>query len=297
MLAEFLEARGRFYERSLPASAVAALEGVFRRARAEEPSIDLEPMHFIRYLGKRCAGVDDLVEHLSTLRAGDLWLACGCASGNSRALLRFQTRFSPDIETAVLRSGNANISIEDFRQHLMGKLFTAPPDGSPRITEYNGHGSLQGWFRITIVRQVIDFVRRNQRRDLGHQVEETELLELQAVAADPELAYLRNSYQDELREALHEGFAALTPRERNLMRQLLVYGMGVDNVALIYRVHRSTAHRWRVRAQEKLLEVTRESLRRRLKIDTGDPKAMAELPSNLHITVRRYLSRETEDES
>lgn len=269
---------------------------MLRRARAEEPSVEVDEPTFLRYLGERCIGIDELAEHLQTLRAGDLWLACGCAAGDKRALLRFQARFSPDIEMAVARSGNANVSAEDFRQHLMSKLFTTPADGAPRIAEYSGHGSLRGWLRITIVRQVIDFVRRHQRRDLGHQVDETELLELQAVAADPELAYVRSTYQAELRQALHEGFAALTPRERNLLRQLLIHGMGIDNVALIYGVHRSTAHRWRLRAQETLLQATREALRGRLGVDRREVDAMMEMHTGLHITVRRYLSPKAEEE-
>lgn len=296
LVREFLAARGHD-EGALAPEVRAALHEVVRRAQEEEPSIEIEASAFVRYVGERSRNVPDLPEHLSKLRAGDLWLACGCAAGDKHALVRFQERFGPDIEVAIARSGNADVSPEDFRQHLLGKLFTAPGDSAPRITEYGGHGSLRGWLRITIVRQVIDFVRRTQRRDLGHQVDETELLELRAAASDPELAYVRNSYQAELRGALTEGFATLTPRERNLLRQFLIHRMSIDDVARIYGIHRATAHRWRLRAQEKLLGTTRDSLRKRLGQNSREiDNAMMAMQSGLHITVRRYLSSQTEQE-
>ncbi|MCA9652217.1 MAG: sigma-70 family RNA polymerase sigma factor [Myxococcales bacterium] len=296
LLREFLTARGDDAGAPVPGLGK-ALEGVLYRARVQEASFELPAAGFLRYLGERCSGIEDLIEHLKAMHAGDLWLACGCAMGQRRALVRFQARFGPDIDMAIARSNNANISAEDFRQHLMSKLFVAADGLPPRITEYNGLGSLRGWIRITIVRQVIDFVRHNRRRDLGHQVDETEMLGLRAVEADPELAYVRNTYQAELREALKEGFATLTPRERNLLRLHLIHRMSIDDVARIYDVHRATAHRWRLRAQENLLEASRAALRSRLGTDTrGLRDALGAVESDLHITVQRYLSRDTEDE-
>lgn len=285
-------------EHEAPAELPEALEQLVARARVEEPTLELSPTGFVRFVGERCGGVEQLAEHLDSLRAGDLWLAYGCAIGNKRALVRFQDRFRADIEVAVARSGNADTSPEDFRQHILGKLFTAMPDAPPRIGEYGGRGSLRGWLRITIVRQVIDIVRRTQRRELGHQVDETELLGLRAATADPELAYARTSFETELREALKDAFASLTARERNLLRHFLFHGLGIDDVARIYDVHRATAHRWRLRAQEALLSATRAALRSRLGTDTIELKnAMGSLQaSQLHITIRRYLMREIETE-
>lgn len=294
---EFLDAWGP----SAPADGeglAQALEELVRRAQAEEPTLKLSPAGFSRYVAARCQGADPLLDHLASLRAGDLWLAYGCATGNRHALLRFQDRFRADIEIAVARSGNADVSPEDFRQHILGKLFTTVGDAPPRIAEYGGRGSLRGWLRITIVRQMIDFVRRTQRRELGHQVDEAELLGLRAATADPELAYARTSFETDLREALKEGFASLSARERNLLRHFLIHGLSIDDVARIYGVHRATAHRWRLRAQETLLHATRSALRARLGTDTLDFRnALSSLhESHLHITIRRYLSREAEAE-
>lgn len=294
---ELLSARGDDPSVEVTRELRKAVSGVLYRASIKETSFTIDSAQFMRYVGERCRGVDDLVEHLKSLHASDLWLACGCASGLRRAIVRFQARFGPDIDLAIRRSNNANISPEDFRQHLLSKIFVAMDGQLPRIAEYNGQGSLRGWIRITIVRQVIDFVRHNKRRDLGFQVDETEMLGLRAVEADPELAYVRNSYQAELREALKEGFASLTPRERNLLRLYLIHKVSIDEVARIYDVHRATAHRWRLRAQENLLEATRSALRTRMGTDTRSLReALGTVESDLHITVRRYLSRDTEDE-
>ncbi len=289
---------GRSSEAAGPEVA-AALDELVALARSEEPTIEIDPAQYLRYVGERCIDVEHLVPHLQLLRAGDLWLACGCAAGHNDALVRFQARFGTDIEAAIARSGNADVSPEDFRQHLLTKLFTAPEGETlPRIAEYSGRGPLRGWLRITIVRQVIDFVRRTQRRDLGHQVDETELLGLRAATVDPELAMVQDRFQDELREALREGFAALSPRERNLLRHFLIHGLGIDEVGKIYRVHRATAHRWRLRAQEALFASTREALRRSLGTNSTEVKnAMLVMQSQLHITVQRYLSGDSEHEA
>lgn len=297
LVRELLAARGDDPGTPIDRELRKALKGVLYRAPLKETSFSVDPVAFVRHVGERSREVEDLVEHLKSLQAGDLWLACGCTLGLRRALVRFQTRFGPDIDLAIRRSNNANISAEDFRQHLMSKLFVSMEGSPPRIAEYNGQGSLRGWIRITIVRQVIDFVRHSQRRDLGHQVDETEMLGLRAVEADPELAYVRNTYQAELREALTAGFASLTPRERNLLRLHLIHRVSIDEVARIYDVHRATAHRWRLRAQENLLEATRRELRERMGTDTRSLReALGNMESQLHITVRRYLSRDTEDE-
>lgn len=293
-----MDARGTPDEAVTPAL-LAALDELVALARDEEPTIELDPGQFLRYVGERCRDIDHLVEHLQLLRAGDLWLACACAAGLNDALLRFQTRFNPDIEAAIVRSGNADVSPEDFRQHLMAKLFTAAEgEPVPRIAEYRGRGPLRGWFRITIVRQVIDFVRRTQRRDLGHQVDETELLGLRAATVDPELALVQDRFQNELRDALQEGFAALTPRERNLLRHFLIHGLSIDEVGRIYGVHRATAHRWRLRAQDALFTSTRAALRKRLGTNSTELKnAMLVMESQLHISVQRYLADESEQEA
>ncbi len=293
----FFAARGNEDSSSISPEIEAALDALVQTARREEPSVQLDPSVFLGYAGERSRDATDLAQHLSKLRPGDLWLACACAQGDKRALLRFQERFGPDIDVAIARSGNAEVSPEDFRQHLLGKLFAAPDDAPPRIAEYGGHGSLRGWLRITVLRQIIDFVRRSQRRDLGHQVDEAEFLELRAAASDPEIAYVRNTYQAELRKALDEGFASLTPRERNLLRQFLIHEMEVNAVAHIYGVHRATVHRWRLRAEQTLLENIRASLGRRLGTNTkGVEDAMKAMQSGLHITMRRYLSHNAEQE-
>lgn len=275
---------------------VEVLDDVLQRARAEESELELDPVGFARFVAERCSP-EDLRTDLTELKAGDLWLVFGCTQGNERALLRFERRFAGDIDAAIARSANADIGKDDFRQHLFAKLFAPGANGRPRIADYSGRGDLRGWLRVAIVRQVIDFVRRKQRRDLGHQVDEAAMLELRAATVDPELAYVRDTYKRELREALREGFASLTPRDRNILRHFLFHGLGIDEVGRMYGVHRTTAFRWRQRAQTSLLEATRDALRARLGTDSKDLRSVVRvLESDLHITVHKLLPEGMEDE-
>lgn len=155
---EFLAAQGA-QGRALTPDETTALQEVLRRAQEAEPSVELEPRTFVRYVGERCRGVTDLPEHLSKLHAGDLWLACGCANGDEPAQARFRERFELDLETAIARAEHPDLDLDLLRERLLGTIFSASGEALPRVVEYRGQGSLRGWFRIAIVRHVMTMTR------------------------------------------------------------------------------------------------------------------------------------------
>jgi RNA polymerase sigma-70 factor (ECF subfamily) len=62
------------------------------------------------------------------------------------------------------------------------------------------------------------------------------------------------------KESFAAAVAALSPRERTLLRQHLLDGLTVDALAPLYRVHRATAARWLAAVREKVLQATRAEL-------------------------------------
>jgi hypothetical protein len=70
--------------------------------------------------------------------------------------------------------------------------------------------------------------------------------------------------------AFCEALAALTPRERNLLRQSVIDQLGIDQLAAIHRVPRADAARQLDRAWVRLIDATREGMRATLRVSEAE---------------------------
>src|SRR5688572_29767740 len=233
---------------------------------------------------------------LDQLRASDLYLACACAQGDDRALTLFDAEFGRDIDLAIARSGNVNLTKDEFRQALRNKLFVAREDKAPKIADYAGRGDLRSWVRVTALRMIVDIVRqRNAGKEIS--VEADMLGAMPAGTDDPELDYIQKVYKSQFKDALQDAFGRLTPRERNLLRHQVIHGLNIDQVGAIYRVHRTTAFRWIEKARKSLLRETRSALMNRLRVGSGEfHSIMRVVQGDLDVSVRRLLISEIEIE-
>ncbi|MCA9653273.1 MAG: sigma-70 family RNA polymerase sigma factor [Myxococcales bacterium] len=244
----------------------------------------------------RVAGSKTDPSALGSLRAGDLYLAAACAAGEDRALALFEDEYGRDIDLAIARSGNVNLSKDEFRQLLRNKLFVSRGVKPPKIADYAGRGDLRSWVRVTALRMIVDIVRQN---NAGKEIPvESEMLgAMPAPNEDPELDYIQRVYKNEFKESLQKAFGNLTPRERNLLRHQVIHGLNIDQVGAIYRVHRTTAFRWIEKARKSLLRETRAELMSRLRVGTGELHSiMRVVQGDLDVSVRRLLVSEIEDE-
>src|SRR5262249_73156 len=123
------------------------------------------------------------------------------------------------------------------------------------IAGYRGRGDLRAWLRVAATRVALGLLRA-RRRD----ADDGELTSLAAPDASPELALLRRRYTTEANAALRGALAELGVRERNLLRQHFVDGLGIDALGRLYGVHRSTAARWLERAKARFEQRTRALL-------------------------------------
>jgi RNA polymerase sigma-70 factor (ECF subfamily) len=64
--------------------------------------------------------------------------------------------------------------------------------------------------------------------------------------------------------------ADLQPRDRNMLRQHVVFGLALGEVARLNDVHRATVHRWLGTVRDQLRQRVRAELCRRLGVDDGD---------------------------
>jgi RNA polymerase sigma-70 factor len=122
-------------------------------------------------------------------------------------------------------------------------------DGSPKIADYAGRGELVGWLRVTATRKALSLLRKTNREE---SLDDVLLDHWPDTGGDPSEQHLRAKYAAELKRAIHQAFADLEVRQRNLLRQHILDELTIDDLARLYRAHRATCARWVADAREIL---------------------------------------------
>jgi RNA polymerase sigma-70 factor (ECF subfamily) len=267
------------------------LERALGEARAAHPGVEIDDATFLEHLARHAPPGGDAEDVLSHLHAADLFLALGCARGDRAALAAFDKAYRADVDAAVRRFEGPSLAGDDLRQALHEKLFVGKGSG-PKIADYAGQGFLQNWVRVTAVRTFTDLARASVRPP--EQPVDDEMLAL-ADGDDLELSFLKKHYRDGFKKAFEAAVRALDPGERNLLRQSVVHGLGIDQIAAIYGVHRATAARRIEKAREALLAGTRKNLMTALSLDRAEfDSVMALIQSKLDVSIQRVLGSKSE---
>jgi RNA polymerase sigma-70 factor, ECF subfamily len=229
----------------------AAIDDVIRRAQIEVPELELDAARFAAYVAERSVGAP-----LDRLRAGDLWIAFGCVTADPRALAMFETRFAPAIRTALLRAFDTGVAA-DAELRFMSQLMLVDDNGGrvAQLASYAGRGALASWLRVGAIRAALDVIRT--RRELP---EDPDAFGNVATAADPLLASLKQRYRDAFGDAFRGAARELTNRERAILRYRYIDDLSIDQIGVVYRVHRATVARWIASIREGLFEATRARL-------------------------------------
>jgi RNA polymerase sigma-70 factor, ECF subfamily len=281
---------GVAFRARLPADLAAELADVtgelvalIARARAEAAGVDLDPIAFVGHLAERVTFDRHGQPRLANVHAGDLWVAFGCVIRDDGALAAFETRYAPEIRHALNRSFEPGLA-EDAELRLRDKLWLVEGDEVPRLASYSGRGGLAPWLRAAAVRTAIDVMRA--RRELP--VDPDRLDDLDAI--DPLLASLKQHYRDEFRTAFGTAAAALTDRERTLLRYRFLDDLSIDEIGRLYRVHRATVARWIAAIRESLFEATRAHLVASLAISDSEVDSVLRLiDSQLDVSIEALM--------
>jgi RNA polymerase sigma-70 factor (ECF subfamily) len=117
------------------------------------------------------------------------------------------------------------------------------------------------------------------------------VLALKSAGDDPELTYLKAVYRTAFREAFAAAIGSLEARDKSLLRQHLVDGLTIDELAPIYGVHRATAARWVASARELLLQRVRREFAERARVSDRELRSVLRLvESRLDLTLQRLLA-------
>jgi RNA polymerase sigma-70 factor (ECF subfamily) len=250
--------------------------------RAAWPEIDPDPEPFLELVAGKLVHEERLVD-LAALAGADLFLVAACAAGDARAIEVFHRHHAGDIVAALRKLGASAAVIDEVAQRVMRELLVAEPGRSPRIAGYAGRGSLKGWLRTITMRT---FMKTARAAAADPATEDAALAGDVAAAGDPELEYMKRLYGAEVDRAFAAALAALTPRERNLLRQHHLDGLTIDELGAFYRVHRATAARWVAAAREALLDGIRARLADELQLTASEVESVIRLvQSRIHVSL------------
>lgn len=247
--------------------------------RAAWPGVTLEASAFASHLARHEISPSETTPP----HVADLYLACACAVGQVEAIAAFDRDLMPAARAAARRIDAAPDFVDDVVQSARERLLVAALGSEPRIVDYEGKGPLRAWVRIAAMRIAMNRLRERRRDVLIDDEAFFDVVNTQDVP--------HAHYAQACSEALRTAFAALNPRERNLLRLHHLHGLTVDELAPGLRVGRSTVGRWLQKARQHLLDETRAALRSRLSIgdDTAD-SILRSLEGQLDISVSRLLA-------
>jgi RNA polymerase sigma-70 factor (ECF subfamily) len=215
----------------------------------------------------------------------DVYLAIALAAQDPAALRIFEDKLVPQIDQALRRLRLSPGTKDEVKQTVRFDLLVG--DGTPKIADYAGRGELVGWLRVTATRKALSLLRKTNREEV---LDELILDHMPDNHLDPGVEHMRTKYVAELKRALHEAFASLEVRQRNLLRQHILDELTIDDLARLYRAHRATCARWLADARAELGKNTRKRLIASLGIDRDDADSLLRfLDSDIELSISRMM--------
>ena len=226
------------------------------------------------------------------VHGGELLLIFLCLAHDARALERFERDHFAPLQSVVAAIDSRSNFVADVLQELRTKLYA-----EGRLSQYRGRGPVSAWLRRAAVNTAAMLLRPSRREDPLDPLSDE-------VVDDAELSYLKQRYREPFRRAFIDALQSLSPRERTVLRLNSLSGVSIDELGVMYRVHRATAARWVQRAREQIIDQTRALLIARLALSTEEAlELVALMRSQLDVSLTRYLRdvregpRASEDES
>lgn len=217
------------------------------------PEVQLPAEQFVYFLARHLPLEGNQAEGVSTLRGDELYLVCAYGRGDAAAYKVFETQYMSKVRQALLRLSTPPQIISDIEQELRHRLIEMH-DPAVLRRGYTGRSSLAGWLCLSAIRSARLRSKRGQREQ---PFDRAVLAAMPYLGRTAESDLLTQHYKEHFQAAFTHAIAALTARERNLLRYHFLMNLSIDQIARIYCVHRATAARWIGRAQERLAGLTR----------------------------------------
>lgn len=276
--------RARFADAAALATALAAHHAT---GRAAYPELEVDATTFAGELARRLAGTASL-EQLARARIDHLYLAVACMAGDERAVAIVEREFLPVAGACARRMRARPDQADEVRARVARILFVEEPGRTAALASYSGRGDLGTYVSVIATRELTRMLAKD-RREVA--VDEPSFLDRLAPASDPELAYLRDAYRDDVDAAMRTALAGLSAESRALLRYSLIDGWSIDRIAALYGIHRATAARRVAAARDELGHAMRAELATRLTISKDEVDSVVRLvQSRIDVSLARLLS-------
>ena len=190
----------------------------------------------------------------------ELVLAQACLRGEVTALHALYHEMFAQADRVLARLRLDSADADDVRQEVRAKLLVGD---RPKLAQYEGDGPLSHWIASVAGREGLLLLRR---RRITEPLNDDAFLDEDT---DPELAVLNARHGAEFKRAFQAAVADLAPRDRTVLRALLVDDRSVNDIAALYKIHRVTASRWISEIRQRLLHDTRRRLQQTLQLDAS----------------------------
>jgi|GEM_PF-161239 len=265
----------------------ATLAQALDQAYAAYPAVDVARELLVFHAAQRWGDRSGSSEDVAALHWPDLLLACACAFGDDGAVELFERELGPVIDSAVRRLDGPAAERAEAAQIARGHLLVAEANTPPRIAQYSGRAPLSSYVRVVASRVALRMLRKQPR---GRQVGDDILVAVAHDSDDPEIAYLKTLYREEFRGAFAAAVDSLSPRDRALLRYQLVDRLDLAALSKIYSTPRSTIGRHAQQARARLIEGTRNHLRKQLSVTPSELDSVLRLvESSADVSVSRLL--------
>lgn len=269
------------------------LHELHRAGQSRWPQLLVTPEQFVGFLARQLPPALHISQQLETLRPSDLYLVCALWLRQPAAEEILEARYMPRVHEVLLRLGISAPIIDEIQQDLYIRLIERQDDAITR-RGYSGRGELTGWLCTCAVREARRRQKRAQREVTLEQTASTVLLNTKQT---PELEVLTGHMKAAFQRAFEGAIAALTSRERNLLRYHFLSRLSMEQIGSIYRVSRATAARWVAHAQERLGQMTRERFLTDTEVSAESlPRIMSLIQSRIGIDLSTLLHEAAEHE-
>jgi RNA polymerase sigma-70 factor, ECF subfamily len=244
----------------------------------------------------------NVADFLNQLCWEDLCLATACESGDPHAWQIFQDRYRSSLERAAKSTANNPAEGLDIATTLCSDLFlptsTSKGEGIPKISQYHGLGSLEGWLKVLIARLAIDRIR-SQRRQTS-----LEDLEHELVLPESNRSATHLVQSTEIRKAaklfgnaIQEVLGQLSSREKMLLKLYYWEESTLKQIGQLLKVHESTASRLIDRLKNRIRKNVEKSLKHKHQVRPADLLDLIETGlSNSNLDLKKMLSHPEENQ-
>ena len=250
-------------------------------ARRAWPTLEIAAAVYAACLRETIAArADEPADRVLATMPIDLVLAAACGTGDAAAIALARAELAPDLRHALARTGARRRDDRRGRaarvDHAVRRRWRAdPPVQRPRPAAQLGSQHRRAHDpaharEIRPDRRPTTSYRSSRRR-----------------CAIRSSRSMRARYAPQVRSSFAQAMAALTPRQRNVLRQYHIDGSTIDQLAVLYKINRATAARWVAGARLALVTATRDRLIAELVLEPHEVDSVIRLVrSQLSLSVR-----------